>query len=64
LYERRGSRMYGSEPVSQVEHALQCAMHAAEGGAGMIWQRSPDASRQICGISPPSCGWPGLLPGK
>jgi phosphonate degradation associated HDIG domain protein len=25
--------MYGSEPVSQVEHALQCAMLAADGGA-------------------------------
>jgi phosphonate degradation associated HDIG domain protein len=33
LYERRGARMYGSEPVSQTEHALQCAMLAAEGGA-------------------------------
>jgi phosphonate degradation associated HDIG domain protein len=33
LYERRGAKRYGSEPVSQVEHALQCAMLAAEGGA-------------------------------
>jgi phosphonate degradation associated HDIG domain protein len=33
LYERRGARMYGSEAVSQSEHALQCAMHAADGGA-------------------------------
>jgi phosphonate degradation associated HDIG domain protein len=33
LYETRGARMYGSEPVSQTEHALQCAMQAAEGGA-------------------------------
>ena len=33
LYERRGARMYGSEPVSQVEHALQCALLAGEGGA-------------------------------
>jgi phosphonate degradation associated HDIG domain protein len=33
LYERRGARMYGSEAVSQCEHALQCAMLAAEGGA-------------------------------
>lgn len=33
LYETRGARMYGSEPVSQTEHALQCAMLAAEGGA-------------------------------
>jgi phosphonate degradation associated HDIG domain protein len=27
--------MYGSEPVSQTEHALQCAMLAAEGGASV-----------------------------
>jgi len=33
LYETRGARMYGSEPVSQTEHALQCAMLASEGGA-------------------------------
>ncbi len=33
LYERRGAKRYGSEPVSQSEHALQCAMLAAEGGA-------------------------------
>jgi phosphonate degradation associated HDIG domain protein len=33
LYETRGARMYGSEPVSQTEHALQCAMLAAQGGA-------------------------------
>jgi phosphonate degradation associated HDIG domain protein len=33
LYETRGTRMYGSEPVSQAEHALQCAMLAAQGGA-------------------------------
>lgn len=33
LYETRGTRMYGSEPVSQTEHALQCAMLAAQGGA-------------------------------
>ena len=33
LYVRRGTRQYGSEPVSQAEHALQCAMLAAEGGA-------------------------------
>ena len=33
LYETRGARMYGSEPVSQAEHALQCAMLAATGGA-------------------------------
>jgi phosphonate degradation associated HDIG domain protein len=33
LYEMRGAKMYGSEPVSQVEHALQCAMLAAEGRA-------------------------------
>jgi phosphonate degradation associated HDIG domain protein len=33
LYEARGARMYGSEPVSQAAHALQCAMLAAQGGA-------------------------------
>lgn len=33
LFETRGARMYGSEPVSQAEHALQCAMLAAQGGA-------------------------------
>jgi phosphonate degradation associated HDIG domain protein len=33
LYEMRGARSYGSEAVSQTEHALQCAMLAAEGGA-------------------------------
>jgi phosphonate degradation associated HDIG domain protein len=33
LFEDRGARMYGSEPVSQSEHALQCAMLAAEDGA-------------------------------
>lgn len=33
LYEKRGARMYGSEPVSQAEHALQCAMLAGEAGA-------------------------------
>ncbi len=33
LYERRGAAQYGSEPVSQTGHALQCAMLAAEGGA-------------------------------
>jgi phosphonate degradation associated HDIG domain protein len=33
LYETRGARMYGAEPVSQTEHALQCAGLAAEGGA-------------------------------
>jgi phosphonate degradation associated HDIG domain protein len=33
LYEHRGARSYGSEAVSQTEHALQCAMLAAEAGA-------------------------------
>ena len=33
LYERRGAQQYGSEAVSQTEHALQCATLAAEGGA-------------------------------
>jgi len=35
LYEQRGARQYGSEPVSQTEHALQCATLAAEGGASV-----------------------------
>jgi phosphonate degradation associated HDIG domain protein len=33
LYERKGAKMYGAELVTQTEHALQCAMLAAEGGA-------------------------------
>jgi phosphonate degradation associated HDIG domain protein len=33
LYERRGARQYGSEAVSQTEHALQCAQLAVEAGA-------------------------------
>jgi phosphonate degradation associated HDIG domain protein len=33
LYGRRGARQYGSEAVSQAEHALQCAMLAAEARA-------------------------------
>jgi phosphonate degradation associated HDIG domain protein len=33
LYEKRGTRMYGSESVSQAEHALQCALLAGENGA-------------------------------
>jgi phosphonate degradation associated HDIG domain protein len=33
LYERRGAAMYGSEAVSQLEHALQCAALAMEEGA-------------------------------
>lgn len=33
MYERRGAQMYGSEAVNQIEHALQCAALAAEGGA-------------------------------
>ena len=36
LYERRGAQMYGSEAVNQVEHALQCAALAAEGGASAV----------------------------
>lgn len=30
LYETRGARLYGSEAVSQLEHALQCAVLAIE----------------------------------
>lgn len=33
LYERRGTKQYGCEAVTQTEHALQCAALAAEGGA-------------------------------
>jgi phosphonate degradation associated HDIG domain protein len=29
-----GSTQYGGEPVSQLEHALQCAQHAEEAGEG------------------------------
>jgi len=33
LYEARGRNMYGSEQVSQTEHALQCAAAAMQSGA-------------------------------
>lgn len=33
LYERRGAAQYGSEAVSQLEHALQCAALAERDGA-------------------------------
>jgi phosphonate degradation associated HDIG domain protein len=33
LYESRGAAQYGSEPVSQLEHALQCAALAEQDGA-------------------------------
>lgn len=33
LYETLGSRQYGREAVSQLEHALQCAQLAEQGGA-------------------------------
>lgn len=34
LYQQRGAEQYGSEAVSQLEHALQCAAFAeAEGGS-------------------------------
>ena len=33
LFETRGANSYGSEPVSQLEHALQCASLAEEAGA-------------------------------
>jgi phosphonate degradation associated HDIG domain protein len=33
LYETRGAAQYGSEPVSQLEHALQCAALAEAAGA-------------------------------
>jgi phosphonate degradation associated HDIG domain protein len=35
LYRKKGADQYGSEPVSQLEHALQCARLAAEAGAGV-----------------------------
>jgi phosphonate degradation associated HDIG domain protein len=34
LYQTRGASQYGSEAVSQLEHALQCAALAERGGAG------------------------------
>jgi phosphonate degradation associated HDIG domain protein len=34
LYEQKASDQYGSEPVSQLEHALQCAQLAEAAGAG------------------------------
>ena len=33
LFESRGARMYGSEPVTQLEHSLQCARLAELAGA-------------------------------
>ena len=33
LFETRGAEMYGREPVSQLEHALQCAHQAESNGA-------------------------------
>jgi predicted HD phosphohydrolase len=38
LYQSRGARKYGDEPVSQLEHALQCAAiaHAANASAELI----------------------------
>lgn len=33
LLERAGSERYGMEAVSQLEHALQCAMHAERSGS-------------------------------
>ena len=33
LYTLHGSRFYGDEPVSQLEHALQCAQLAEQAGA-------------------------------
>jgi phosphonate degradation associated HDIG domain protein len=33
LFERRGSRMYGAEAISQLEHALQCATLAEAAGS-------------------------------
>ena len=33
LYRDRGSQQYGNEAVSQLEHAMQCATLAREGGA-------------------------------
>jgi len=34
LYKVRGSAQYGGEALSQLEHALQCAHHAEQAGAG------------------------------
>ena len=33
VFETRGTEAYGSEAVNQLEHALQCASMAVEGGA-------------------------------
>ncbi len=33
LFEQRGDNMYAGEPVTQTEHALQCAMQAEQVGA-------------------------------
>jgi predicted HD phosphohydrolase len=34
LFEQRGQGRYGSEQVSQLQHALQCAVLAKRQGAG------------------------------
>ena len=33
LFARRGAEQYAGEPVTQLEHALQCAMLAESAGA-------------------------------
>lgn len=34
LFDRRGAEQYSGEPVTQLEHALQCAWLAEQAGAG------------------------------
>ncbi|KQP44641.1 phosphonate degradation HD-domain oxygenase [Pseudorhodoferax sp. Leaf274] len=34
LFDRRGAEQYSGEPVTQLEHALQCAALAEQAGAG------------------------------
>lgn len=36
LLERRGGEMYGGEPVTQLQHALQCATLAQRAGASQM----------------------------
>ncbi|HZF82733.1 MAG TPA: HD domain-containing protein [Burkholderiaceae bacterium] len=33
LFERKGAAQYSGEPVTQLDHALQCALHAEQAGA-------------------------------
>ncbi len=53
LYQKCGSMQYAGEPVSQIEHAWQCARHAARAGASKALQLSAwlhDVGHLIVGL--------------